>query len=148
MGVTGSNKVISTDRIDCTGSLRVTLALTAAPDIISNPTDIVLLLDRSGSMAGTPLSSMKLGAKTFIDIIAQATNGAPDEIGSGSRIAIASFADTAIANTQLITSVDALKNAVDALNAGGNTNPAAAFEKAHGAADAGLAVAHIFSNIN
>lgn len=130
MGVTGSNKVISTDRIDCTGSLRVTLALTAAPDIISNPTDIVLLLDRSGSMAGTPLSSMKLGAKTFIDIIAQATNGAPGEIGSGSRIAIASFADTAIANTQLITSVDALKNAVDALNAGGNTNHAAAFEKA------------------
>ena len=130
MGVTGSNKLISTDRISCDGSLRVTLALTAAPDIISNPTDIVLLLDRSGSMAGVPLSSMKLGSKTFIDIIAEATGGAPDEIGSGSRIAVVSFADTAMANTQLITSVDTLKNGVDALNAGGNTNHAAAFEKA------------------
>ena len=36
-------------------------------------------------------------------------------IGSGSRIGIVSFASTATANTQLITSVDTLKNAVDAL---------------------------------
>ena len=62
MGVTNSNKVISTDRIACDGALRVTLALTAAPDIVSNPTDIVLILDRSGSMTGAPLSHMKLGA--------------------------------------------------------------------------------------
>ena len=33
MGVTNSNKVINTDQIACDGSLRVTLALTAAPDI-------------------------------------------------------------------------------------------------------------------
>ena len=37
MGVTNSNKVINTDRISCDGTLRVTLALTAAPDIVSNP---------------------------------------------------------------------------------------------------------------
>lgn len=54
MGVTNSNKVINTDRIDCDGSLRVTLTLTAAPDISANPTDIVLVLDRSGSMDGAP----------------------------------------------------------------------------------------------
>ena len=70
MGITNSNKVISTQQIDCDGSLKVTLALTAAPDIISNPVDIALVLDRSGSMAGTPLVNMKAGAKTFIDIIA------------------------------------------------------------------------------
>ena len=78
----------------------MTLALTAAPDIISNPTDIVLVLDRSGSMAGTPLANMKTGAKTFIGIIEEATGGTQDgQIGSGSRIGIVSFADTAIANT-------------------------------------------------
>lgn len=54
MGITNSNKTVSVDRIDCEGTLRVTLALTAAPDIITNPTDIALVLDRSGSMAGTP----------------------------------------------------------------------------------------------
>lgn len=68
MGVTNSNKTISTDQIGCDGSLRVTLSLTAAPDIVANPTDIVLVLDRSGSMRGAPLADMKTGAKTFIDI--------------------------------------------------------------------------------
>lgn len=131
MGVTNSNKQISTDRIDCDGSLRVTLALTAAPDIITNPTDIALVLDRSGSMTGAPLANMKLGAKTFIDIIEEATDGVADgQIGFGSHIGIVSFADTAVANTQLITSVDTLKSAVDSLSAGENTNHADAFTKA------------------
>lgn len=74
MGVTNSNKVINTDRILCDGALRVTLALTAAPDIVSNPTDIVLVLDRSGSMTGSPLANLKLGANTFIDLIDEATD--------------------------------------------------------------------------
>lgn len=136
MGITNSNKLVSADRIDCDGSLRVTLALTAAPDIVTNPTDIALVLDRSGSMTGEPMANMKLGAKTFIDIISEATGGSADgQIGSGSRIGVVSFADTAVSNTQLITSVDALKNAVDALAAMGNTNHADAFSKATGLFD-------------
>lgn len=131
MGITNSNKVINADRIDCDGSLKVTLALTAAPDIITHPTDIALVLDRSGSMTGVPLANMKAGAKTFIDIISQSTGGQPSgEIGSGSRIGIVSFSDTAQQNTQLITSVATLKNAVDSLVAGGSTNHADAFSKA------------------
>ncbi len=131
MGVTSSNKQISADRIDCDGTLKVTLALSASPDILTNPTDIVLVLDRSGSMTGSPLANMKAGAKTFIDIISESTGGSQDGmIGSGSRIGIASFADTATANTQLITSVDALKSAVDSLTAGGSTNHADAFSTA------------------
>ena len=52
MGVTNANKQINVQQIDCNGTLQVTLALAAAPDITENPTDMVLLLDRSGSMAG------------------------------------------------------------------------------------------------
>ena len=131
MGVTNSNKQINTDRIDCDGRLKVTLALSASPDISSNPTDIVLALDCSGSMAGSPLDNMKAGAKTFIDIIDQATNSSPNgDIGSGSRIGIVSFSDTATAEAQLITSVDTLKNAIENLTAGGTTNHADAFSKA------------------
>lgn len=131
MGITNSNKQISTDQIDCNGTLKITLALSAAPDIASNPTDIVLVLDRSGSMTGTPLTNMKAGADTFIDIIDEATDGSQDgTIGSGSRIGIVSFADTASADTQLITSVAALKSAVNGLSAGGSTNHADAFTKA------------------
>ncbi len=34
MGVTSSNKLVNSDRISCDGSLKVTLALTASPDIV------------------------------------------------------------------------------------------------------------------
>ena len=131
MGLNNSNKIISADRIDCSGSLKVTLALSASPDITENPTDIVLILDRSGSMAGSPLENLKAGAKKFIDIIEESTGGTQDgTIGSGSRMGIVSFSGTAVQNTQLITSVDALKDAVDSLTAGGLTNHADAFTKA------------------
>lgn len=131
MGITNSNKEINLSQIDCDGTLKVTLALSAAPDISANPADIVLVLDRSGSMAGSPLENMKAGADTFIDIIDAATDGAGDgTIGSGSRIGIVSFASTATADTQLITSVADLKDAVAGLTAGGSTNHADAFTTA------------------
>ena len=81
MGIVNSNKQISQTQISCDGTLTVTLALAAAPDIASNPTDIALVLDRSGSMAGVPLENMKIGAKTFIDIIDEATDSSQDGIG-------------------------------------------------------------------
>lgn len=131
MGITYSNKEINTDSISCGGSFAVTLSLTASPDIVSNPADIVLILDRSGSMAGSSLANMKNGARKFIDIIAEATGGTQTgQIGGGSRIGIVSFADTAVQDTQLITSVADLKTAVTAITAGGDTNHADAFEKA------------------
>lgn len=130
MGVTSSNKIISTEQISCGGTLKVTLALSAAPDIISSPTDIVLALDRSGSMSGSPLFNMKEGAKAFIDIISESTGGSQDgEIGYGSRIGVVSFSDSATVNAQLITDVSDLKDAVDSLVAGGTTNHADAFAK-------------------
>lgn len=131
MGITNSNKELSTTHIDCGGSFRVKLSLTAEPDIVSNPTDIVLILDRSGSMAGSPLANLKNGAKKFIDIIDEATDGSQDgHIGYGSHIGIVSFADTATQDTQLITSVADLNAAVNGLTSGGRTNHADAFTKA------------------
>ena len=78
MGVTNSNKTIDVERISCGDTFKVTLALAAAPDIVNNPTDIVLVLDRSGSMAGSPLANLKLGARKFVEIIEEATDGTPD----------------------------------------------------------------------
>ncbi len=123
MGIVSSTKVANMAAIPCGGTFDVTLALTAAPDITTNPTDIVLILDRSGSMTQS-LPSLKEAAKVFIDIIDEATDGTQDgQIGSGSRIGIVSFADTAVQNTGLITSVSDLKSAVDSLTAGGLHQP-------------------------
>ena len=131
MGITSSNKFINETQIACDGSFLLTIALAATPDINSNPTDIVLVLDHSGSMAGTPIANLKLGANAFIDIIKQATNpGTGDDIGGGSHIGIVSFSDTATQNMPLSTSSSALKASVNALAANGSTNHADAFTKA------------------
>ena len=131
MGVINSNKELNATQIDCGGSFKVKLSLTATPDITDNPTDIVLILDRSGSMSGKPLANLKSGAKAFIDIIDEATDSEKNgEIGHGSRIGIVSFATSAVQDTQLITSVSELKDAVDALSSEGFTNHEDAFEKA------------------
>lgn len=131
MGVSYTNKELSAYKIDCGGSFKVKLSLTAEPDIVSNPTDIVLILDRSGSMAGSPLANLKNGAKKFIEIIDESTDGSEDgQIGNGSHIGIVSFASTSTQDTQLITSVDELNAAVNALTAGGSTNHEDAFTKA------------------
>ena len=131
MGVTNSNKTVSTPQIECGGSFNVRLSLTAEPDIVSNPTDIVLILDRSGSMAGSPLANLKNGAKKFVEIIDESTDGSEDgQIGNGSHIGIVSFSDEATQDTQLTSSVAELDAAIDALSAGGRTNHADAFTKA------------------
>ena len=76
MGVIHSNKEVSDTQIRCGETVHVTLSLTASPDIESHPTDIVLLLDRSGSMAGSPLDHLKREGEKFISILDEATDGA------------------------------------------------------------------------
>ena len=123
MGITYSKKSIEpTSSIQCNGTVDVTIALTAAPDTVTNPTDIVLVLDRSESMENEHLENLKSGVNTFIDTIAQSTGGTPDEIGSGSHIGIVSFATEATKDTDLISSVSELKQATDVLVADGLAN--------------------------
>ena len=132
MGITSSNKVVDRSEVGCDGEFQVTLALTAAPDIIENPTDLVLVLDRSGSMSGVPLAAMKEGSDTFINIIQQATDdgSGSGDLGSGTRMGVVSFSSTAVVDAPLTASVSQLKGAVDALTAGGSTNHGDAFAKA------------------
>lgn len=41
MGVVNSNKEINKTTIDCGETFNITLFITATPDIVSNPTDII-----------------------------------------------------------------------------------------------------------
>lgn len=130
MGVTNYNKALSVGQIACDEAFNVRLSLTAEPDITANPVDIVLLLDRSGSMAGSALANLKNGAKAFIDIIYGATGGTDGQLAGGTHIGIVSFSSVATQDEGLITDVDDLKAAVNGLSAGGSTNHADAFTKA------------------
>lgn len=130
MGVTNYNKELSATQITCDEAFNIRLSLTAEPDITANPVDVVLILDRSGSMAGSAIANLKNGAKAFIDVIYNATGGVNGQIAGGTRIGIVSFADLATQNQPLITDVNALKASIDGLSAGGSTNHADAFTKA------------------
>lgn len=131
MSIKDTDKTLSADSISCNGEFKVTLSLTAEPEIQNNPTDIVLILDRSKSMEGSPLESLKTAAKEFVDIIEETTDGVKDGIiGGGSHIGIVSFASTATRDLELSTSVADLKDAIDDLTAQGSTNHSDAFTKA------------------
>ena len=131
MGIIKTNKEISKQTINCGDPFNIKLTLTATPDIIDNPTDIVLVLDCSASMTGTSFDNLKLGAKKFIEIIDESTDGIIDnEIGNCSRIGIVSFSDTATKETTLITSVKDLNKVIDSLKVDFSTNHEDAFEKA------------------
>lgn len=82
MGIVSFNKTASPSAIECGGSARVTISLSAAPDILSNPADIVLLLDSSGSMEGIPLAQLKIAANKFVDILYESTGGTGDELAA------------------------------------------------------------------
>ena len=69
MGITYSNKTTNVSQIPCDGTFQVTLSLSAAPDISENPVDIMLVLDRSGSMLGSPLANLKAGADTELSAL-------------------------------------------------------------------------------
>ena len=132
MGITASSYTLFPDTISCGGEVEGILSLSAGPDIVSNPADIVMVLDCSGSMEGEPFAAMKASVKTFIDIIDESTDENQDgNIGGGSQIAIVSFARTATQQTGFLTNTADLKTAVNNLTIDGDTNHEDAFTKAY-----------------
>jgi Mg-chelatase subunit ChlD len=126
-GTVHSSKTLSASDISCDGAVKVTLSLIGETGIAGEPEDIMLVLDRSGSMAGAPLADLKTAAKAFVDIIDKATDGTLNgTIANGSRVGVVSFASTATLDVALTSNATAVKAAIDALAASGNTNHAAA----------------------
>jgi tight adherence protein B len=76
----------------------------------SVPVGVVLVIDTSGSMQGTPMDSAKTAANSFID------QKRPED-----AIAIVSFADTAVVQTGFTTNANVLHERVNALTADGET---------------------------
>ena len=131
MPVFNPNKTVSDSVLACNGLTTVTLSFEATPELSSKPADIVLIMDRSGSMAGNNLTAAKAAAKQLIETVAKASGSADGTaILNGSRLGLVSFADTATDDMGLTGDVAALNAAVDALSAGGSTNHKAAFEAA------------------
>ena len=81
----------------------------------SNPSaerDIVLVLDVSGSMSGTPLNETKKAANKFIDTV----------LDYSANIGIVKYDDKAEVVSSFSTNGSALENAISEMGSGGSTN--------------------------
>ena len=105
------------------GQVAVTLSLTGfdgtcLPSRV--PADVMLVLDRSGSMEGRPIVDLKSAAKNFLDRL----DPARDQAG------LVSFADAPILNQRLNAWPGGIRAEIDALVPSGNTNIADAITMA------------------
>lgn len=74
--------------------------------------DIVVVLDRSGSMRGEPLEQTKEAATKFVDTVMQ----------KDSRVSLVTYDSSATVNCSLTRNGEYLKTAINQVEAGGSTN--------------------------
>ena len=128
------NPTVRADRtaIPCDGCFTVTLGLTSGPDCREQAADIVMLLDRSGSMAQhEKLTQMQAGAVHQLELMTRLTGGVPGKtLGKGNRLALISYADQPKLEQPLSAGVEEARTKINALCAGGCTNHVLAFRLA------------------
>ena len=90
----------------------VTVSLNGLDRITTS--DVVLVIDKSGSMQGTKLANTKIAANEFVDNLLKEDNN--------TRIAIVTFNDTANTNITFTNDKTALKNTISNISANGGTN--------------------------
>jgi uncharacterized protein YegL len=76
--------------------------------------DVMLVLDRSGSIESGELTTLKTAAKAFVDALAPSA--------SGVHIGMVSFSDNASLDVHLTDNATTVKTAIDGLSSGGSTN--------------------------
>ena len=76
--------------------------------------DVMLVIDRSGSISNTELATMKTAAKAFVDALAPSADG--------THVGLVSFSSSATLDHHLSDDGTSVKAAIDALSVGGTTN--------------------------
>lgn len=128
MPITFYNKTANPDIVGYRGITNVNITISGNPNIVNNPTDIILTLDSSGSMSGQPLIDEKNAAIEFVNLLASVTNKTGSEtIGGGSRIGIVDFNGNATLTQPLTDSVQALTTAINNIVSVDGTDAGVAF---------------------
>ncbi|GEM_PF-1154982 len=124
--LTGYN---SSSSAECSGAIGVgehkTCTITNTAILACNAhADVMLVLDRSGSIDATELAQLKTAAHAFVTALAPTTAGA--------HMGQSSFSTAGTLDLQLTDNVTSINNAIDALVNGGNTDLEAGITLANG----------------
>ena len=109
------------------GVFEITLSIDGVPKV--TPTDIVLVIDTSGSMQGSRMTSAKNAANNFVDEVLS--------WNQGHKIGIVSFASNPVERQVLTDSEALLNSAINALSATGGTHIEGGIKLAKEMLDAG-----------
>jgi hypothetical protein len=126
----GNSKIQVTGRVNSIPFLAQILGINVIPTSSvsvaqKKEVEIMLVLDRSGSMAGTPISDLKAAARTFVDFFAATQDR--DKMG------LVSFSTAVTVNRALGTNyVTAMKAAISGMSAANYTNTEDAIDQADG----------------
>ncbi|RAR42445.1 IPT/TIG domain-containing protein [Paenibacillus sp. MDMC362] len=114
-----ATKSVNPSEILVGGETEVTLNIKGTPPVnVVKPNDVILIIDRSGSMGTEKMDSAKSAAKGFIDLMDLSKH----------RVGIVDYSDTA-ASFDLTSDAQSAKAYIDTLRAGGGTSTGAAIEK-------------------
>lgn len=122
LSVTSSGSDVVVGDTDDTYTVTVAVNAISGSSTMSASRDIILLVDVSGSMYGTPLDNVKTAIKNFVSQVSVSDPSA--------RFSLISNANEPEVGTDLTSSVSSIDDAVDDLSAGGITYLAPALDKA------------------
>lgn len=109
-----ASKTVTPSKVEKDGTVEVTISLRGAGGVIPTPVDVVLILDRSGSMLGSKIRDAKEAAKIFLDYMDE-----EDRAG----LVYYNYRISSVNLTYMnATNKEALKRAIDAAKAQGATD--------------------------
>ena len=118
MGIKNAFKTVKPLEIEPKECADVTIGFIVEPDIVSSPSDIILLLDISNNMSNI-FEYIKTATIKFIDSIVKSTGSLNNIINGGTKIGLVTFADTAKEEEELTNNADILKSKISLLNTTG-----------------------------
>jgi uncharacterized protein YegL len=108
--------------IPCNATTTVTLTIDGVSPAPSQvPVDVMLVLDKSGSMGGQPIADLRSGANSFVTDMDD-NDGSTDGNITASRVGEVSFNNAVTVDIGLTHDANAVHTKINALVAGGSTN--------------------------
>ncbi|MGE7825173.1 IPT/TIG domain-containing protein [Paenibacillus sp. NPDC093718] len=116
-----ATKTVNPNSILVGGEAEVTLNIQGTPPVnVVKPNDVILIIDRSGSMGTEKMNNAKLAAKGFIDLMDLTKH----------QVGVVDYASEAYQGVQLTNDGAAAKSYIDTITASGGTGTALAIMKA------------------